>query len=82
MIYVSTKTQEEYDKLMKIYTDEELYWCSGSHPIELNYWIKYEENTCVSYKQRFNFRNKAEISNITIITFEKFTRKYKLNILK
>lgn len=42
-----TRTQEEYDWLMRELEDADCWWNSESPPTSVNYWEKYFSDTCI-----------------------------------
>lgn len=79
MIAINTKTQEEYNELMKIYEDMWFLWKIWHKPSLINNFI--DKNTCISYRFFFSFESKQyyEQEWYDIILFKTFKENIKTN---
>lgn len=60
---VHTKTQEEYDELMKLYEEAGWRWVGGDKPTAGNWWSVDEDQTCVWVSDRFIHSPKNHVKN-------------------
>lgn len=61
-----TKTQEEYDFLMKKLEKEDCKWNDGDSPTEGNVWNHYKEKTCIELVDNRLFYTCVECSGIGV----------------
>ena len=73
---VNTKTQEEYDELMKIYEDGGWEWNYKIKPTAMSSWSLHKADTCVRVQNRFGHADKDwyEDEGCKIITLEEFKK--------
>jgi len=72
---VNVQTQEEYNKLMRLYEATKRKWKGNKeNPTELNIWRFFKEKTCINTGTTFNFVNIEDCKRLkyTIITFKQF----------
>lgn len=86
-IAINTKTQEEYNELMKLLEKEDLRWEFNVKSTEINLWNIYKNETCITYdcsgdlmleycSKKFYKENGYEIiSYQDFIKSKKFTKK-------
>lgn len=78
---IHTPTREEYHELMGIYDENGWVWCIGDKPKDLYVWESYDNETCISFKDRFeyselNIYQTYEDYKRTIIPFQEFKEAY------
>ena len=71
---INTKTQEQYNELMRMFEEKWWKWLDWEKPTEKNYFNLYKENICIDYKDWFWY---ADIDFYKekwneIISFEEF----------
>jgi len=72
---INTKTQEEYNELMKIFEKKGWFWYGwGEQPTYISVWDKFEKNTCIEYKNNFAYTgvDTCKEKRYTIISFQEF----------
>ena len=56
---VNTKTQAEYDELMRIYEKAGWKWRGTGKPTGCILWREYKENTCIRIEDKFTYGQKV-----------------------
>jgi len=69
---VNTKTQEEYDELMRIYEEAGWEWIGGGKPTKYNDWNVYREETCIPVKNNIIYANLPYFKGCAIISLSEF----------
>ena len=69
------KTQQSYNELMSELEEKGYKWPSRREPTSKNYWIVYEENSCINISSKYiTFMNieqsKNQYPNIPIIEYK------------
>ena len=71
---INTTTIKEYDELMKIYEAKGWTWNGWDKPTSYNIWNIYQQDTCISYKNKFWYAgiDFCKRNGEKILTFKEF----------
>lgn len=78
-IAINTKTQEEYDELMKFLDKNGFEWLSGAKIAQKNYWQVYQNQTCINFETQnelcYANAEYYQKGSYEIISYQEFMKK-------
>jgi len=77
-VVIHTKTQEQFKRVLEIFEKKGWRWSTGNLPTHnRTIWNDYEENTCIRYKDVFEYCNLKyyKEKGYKIISFEEFLKR-------